>query len=67
MTTMGSDGAPTQGVRAMYDEHTQELQRLETEFGGLVTGDLAKLNEMAENLGIRNIIVPGKPENSKRP
>jgi photosystem II stability/assembly factor-like uncharacterized protein len=67
MTTMGSDGAPTQGVRTMYDEHTQELQRLETEFNGLVTGELAKLNEMAENLGIRNIIIPVKPENARKP
>jgi hypothetical protein len=56
----GSDGPPTQGVRQMYAEYARELKQFDAELSGLITGDLAKLNEMAENLGIRNVIVSGR-------
>src|SRR5262249_56684873 len=42
------DGAPTQGVREMYAEEAQELKQLEAELQGILTGDLAKLNELAK-------------------
>jgi len=61
---MGSDGAPTQGVREMYAEHEKELKQLEGELNGLIAGDVGKLNEMAENLGIRNVIVTEKTESA---
>ena len=41
-----SDGAPTQGMREVYDEQHRELGKLETQFHGLVTGDLAKLTDI---------------------
>jgi photosystem II stability/assembly factor-like uncharacterized protein len=55
----GSDGAPTQGVRDMYTQHEGELKQLDAQLNGLITGDLAKLNEMAEHLGIGGVIVNG--------
>jgi hypothetical protein len=61
---MGSDGAPTQGMRDSYAENDRELQQLETELNGLLTGDLAKLNEMADSLGIKSVIVPSATENA---
>ncbi|HLJ95781.1 MAG TPA: hypothetical protein VKU02_21575, partial [Gemmataceae bacterium] len=63
---MGSDGAPTQGVREMYVEHERELKQFQAELNALIAGDIAKLNEMAENLGIRNVIVTGKTDKSEK-
>jgi hypothetical protein len=57
------DGAPTQGHRDVYAEHTRELKDYEAEWNQLVTGDLAALNRLARTLDIPHILVPvGKKE-----
>jgi hypothetical protein len=62
---MGSDGSPTQGVREMYAEHERELTKLDAELNELIASDVAQLNEMADKLGIRNVIVPEKTAGSQ--
>ena len=54
----GSDGAPTQGQRDVYNEQSGELEKLEAELKSLVDGDLAKLNGIVKKLDIPAIIVP---------
>jgi hypothetical protein len=61
------DGAPTQGWRDEYAEQMKELQKYLEEFKGLVTGDLAKLNDAARKLEVPTVFVPGDKENPKKP
>jgi photosystem II stability/assembly factor-like uncharacterized protein len=56
-TLMESDAAVTQGVRAVYAEQAKELKRLEGQWQALVSGELARLNELARDLPA--IVVPG--------
>jgi hypothetical protein len=57
-----SDGPITQGMREVYAERSQELERLGGEFDILVS-ELVRLNELARNLEIPSVIVP----NAKSP
>jgi hypothetical protein len=52
-----SDGAPTQGMREVYGEQARLLEEYGNELKMLISGDLAKLNEVAKNLDIPSIIV----------
>lgn len=61
------DGQPTQGIRETHAEHAKLLQQGETELRALFVGELAKLNEMAKQLEIGNVIVPGLPAAATKP
>jgi hypothetical protein len=61
---LGSDGAPTQGVREMFDHNVRELKQLEVELMALINGDLAQINEVAKKMDIPNVVVP---EGEKKP
>ena len=56
-TVKDGDGLPTQGIREVYAEQTRALQQLGSALNGLVSGELAKLNETAKHLDIPNIII----------
>jgi photosystem II stability/assembly factor-like uncharacterized protein len=58
-----SDGPPTQGLREVAAESAKELRQLEAEFQGLLSTDVARINEAARKLDVPNIIVPssGRP------
>ncbi len=53
-----SDGAPTQGIREVYAQEKKKLQGYVAELKGLLSGDLARLNEMSQKLEIPSVIVP---------
>ncbi|HXG09502.1 MAG TPA: hypothetical protein VNK04_06905 [Gemmataceae bacterium] len=53
-----SDGAPTQGIREQYAERRQELRQYEAEWKALISGELARLNELARKLEVPGVIVP---------
>ena len=55
------DGAPTQGMREVYDLHAKELAQYEAEWKDLLAKDLAELNQLARKLDYPHIIVPGRP------
>jgi photosystem II stability/assembly factor-like uncharacterized protein len=59
-----ADGAPTQGVKEVYEEMSAELKKGEGEWKELLAGDLAKLNEAARKLEVPGIFVP-KPAAKK--
>jgi len=61
---LGSDGAPTQGVREMSDDSLRELKQLEVEFKDLVNGTLAQINDVAKKMDIPNVVIP---EAGKKP
>jgi hypothetical protein len=62
-----SDGAPTQGIRELFDEHSQVLRKYQEEWRALVSKDLAELNEQAKKLDVPNVILPPAPtEKSQR-
>jgi hypothetical protein len=52
----GSDGPPTQGDREVFAELTKELDEYQSEMHGLLSGDLAKINELARGMDVPNII-----------
>src|SRR6202022_1858907 len=47
-----SDAAPTQGIGEVYADQGKELIKYEDEFKELVSGDLAKLNDLAKKLEV---------------
>ncbi len=53
-----SDGAPTQGMREVYEELNRELNELDAEWKAIVSGELVKLNDSAKGLDIPGVIVP---------
>ncbi|MHB1422239.1 MAG: VPS10 domain-containing protein [Gemmataceae bacterium] len=53
-----SDGAPTQGIREMYEEQSDLLQKYEEEWKKLVAKELAALNEQAKKLDVPTLLVP---------
>jgi photosystem II stability/assembly factor-like uncharacterized protein len=53
-----SDGAPTQGVRAVHADQAQVLEKCLGDWQSLRTGELGKLNEQAKTLGLPGAIVP---------
>ncbi|HJT76609.1 MAG TPA: hypothetical protein VJ739_05355, partial [Gemmataceae bacterium] len=56
-----SDGAPTQGMREVYGDQHQGLEKEEAAFKGLLDGTLAKLNDQARKLDVPIVIVPRAP------
>jgi hypothetical protein len=54
-----ADGAPTQGMREVYAMLKKELDGIDGEFRGLVSGDLAALNRTARELNLGDVLVPG--------
>jgi len=54
-----ADGAPTQGMREVYAMIRKDLDALDGQFKGLVTGDLAALNRSARDLNLGDVMVPG--------
>jgi photosystem II stability/assembly factor-like uncharacterized protein len=62
-----SDGAPTQGMREVYSEQKHELGELDAKYKSLLTGDLARLNELAKSMEVPGVIVPGKDATGKKP
>src|SRR5262245_2444128 len=51
-----NDGPITQGMRDVYAEQSKELGRLIGELAGLLTVDLARLNDEARALGVPHIL-----------
>jgi photosystem II stability/assembly factor-like uncharacterized protein len=59
------DGAPTQGLREVYAEQSQELQKYDAELRALFGGDLAKLNDQAKKMDVPSVWVPRAPAAKK--
>ncbi len=57
-----SDGIPTQGIRAIYEEQALLLNKYEQEWRALVAGDLTKLNEEAKGVSVPGILLPPVPK-----
>jgi photosystem II stability/assembly factor-like uncharacterized protein len=53
-----ADGPPTQGMREVYAEQKRRLERDAAELKSLVSGDLARFNDMARKLEVPDVIVP---------
>jgi photosystem II stability/assembly factor-like uncharacterized protein len=64
---VGSDGAPTQGMRDAAAENVRELKKLDDEFKSLIAGDLAQINETAKTMDIPSVVVPSGREGPKKP
>jgi hypothetical protein len=60
-----ADGPPPQGAREVYGELSRELREDEAEWNRLVSGQLAKLNEIARQMDVPNIVVPGEAKAAK--
>jgi hypothetical protein len=56
----GGNGAPTQGLQEVFAEQTKELAGYEAELDGLLSRDLAALNDSAGKLGVPGIYVPAR-------
>jgi hypothetical protein len=55
-----TDGAPTQGMRETFAAQQAELAAHLGELGGLLTTDLARLNQMARDKDMAGVIVPAR-------
>ncbi len=55
-----ADGAPTQGMREVFEEQLGEVKRLETELARLIREDLAKLNDETRRLELPGVVVPAE-------
>jgi photosystem II stability/assembly factor-like uncharacterized protein len=53
-----SDGAPTQGIREIFEEQSELLRKYQDEWRALVVKDLAALNEQAKKLEVPALLVP---------
>ena len=60
-----ADGAPTQGLREVYADQSQELQKCDTELRALFGGELAKLNDLAKKMDAPVVYVPRTPAAKK--
>jgi hypothetical protein len=60
-----ADGAPTQGLREVYVEWSQELQKYAAELQTLFGGELAKLNDLAKKMDVAAVWVPRAPVTKK--
>jgi photosystem II stability/assembly factor-like uncharacterized protein len=56
--SVAGSGAPTQGMREVFAEQSQELDADESELAALFDKDLAALNQSAAQLGVPGIYVP---------
>src|SRR5262249_46425257 len=53
---LDSDGAPTQGVKEVYTEQSNELNKLEGELDSLFNGDVVRLNNRAKGIDVPGVI-----------
>jgi len=53
------DGRPTQGMVEVAAEIERELAQQESVLDGLLTEDLARLNELASELEVPYVVTPG--------
>src|SRR5262249_8931396 len=53
-----ADGAPTEGIRSVYEELARELRQHETDLNDLIARDLAQLNALAYKLQMPAVVVP---------
>jgi photosystem II stability/assembly factor-like uncharacterized protein len=53
-----SDGAPTQGIRELFDEHDELLRKHQDEWRTLESKELAALNEQAKKLDVPILLLP---------
>ena len=53
-----SDGAPTQGIRELFNEQSELLGKYQVEWRALVMKDLAVLNEQAKKMDVPAVLVP---------
>ncbi|HEY7328392.1 MAG TPA: hypothetical protein VH592_12160 [Gemmataceae bacterium] len=53
-----SDGAPTQGIRELFDENDELLRKYQDEWRTLESKELAALNEQAKKLDVPGILLP---------
>jgi photosystem II stability/assembly factor-like uncharacterized protein len=53
-----ADGAPTQGMRDLYEAFARELQQHATTFNGLRSGDVTQLNALAQKLDLPSVFLP---------
>jgi hypothetical protein len=51
-------GAPTRGMREVFDDHVRELDGLEAEWKALISGDLAALGRKGRELDLQEVVVP---------
>jgi photosystem II stability/assembly factor-like uncharacterized protein len=58
------EGPPTQGMTEVADTVDKEYQRLAADFSRLVSGDLAKLNAQAKELGVPFVVQPARQDSS---
>jgi hypothetical protein len=59
-TIKDADGAPTQGLREVYKEQAELLEKYQKEWQDLTKSDLERLNAQATNLAYPIVIVPSK-------
>ena len=57
---IAGNGAPTQGAKEVFAGQTKELEGYESELDGLLSQDLAALNDSAGKLGLPGIYVPAR-------
>jgi photosystem II stability/assembly factor-like uncharacterized protein len=57
-----ADGSPTEGMREVYAEVKRRFQSYEGELRTLRSGELARFNHTARDLGIPDVIVPTWPK-----
>lgn len=53
-----SDAAPTQGMREVYAEQAEEMRQYESELRSLLSAEVGRVNQMAEQAGLGNVVVP---------
>ena len=60
-----SDGAPTQGIRELFNEQSELLGKYQVEWRALVMKELAALNEQAKKLDVPAVLVPSFMNNRR--
>jgi photosystem II stability/assembly factor-like uncharacterized protein len=60
VNVVDGSGAPTEGMRDVFAGQLKEIDSLEAEWRALVTEDLASLAGRARDLGISDVVVPGR-------
>ncbi len=65
-TAKDADGAPTEGLRDVFKEQADLLDKYEKEWKELTEGDLKRLNEQAKKLGYPIVIVPAAEKALRR-
>jgi photosystem II stability/assembly factor-like uncharacterized protein len=57
-----ADGPPTQGIREVFHEQADLLHKYLDQWKAVQDGELARLNELANKLGLPVVVVPAAPE-----